>query len=289
MKQHTQEFGSCYENVAQGYSNIDGVSRTTVYESWAQQVLFGDRLRIKIGKVDANTEFAVVQTSADFLNSSMGYSPTINALPSYPEPRPGIDVSYGLAKRYHISAGIFQAEKDARMLLVEATHNWVGGASDLSGRISLGYWVLHGNSQSSEEAVGDRDEGLYGVFEQLVWHRPLHGEADREQKISLFIQLGSGNDNSRYAYHAGAGLTMDSPFRHRVNDGAGVAVSWVRLNGDLSTNLGGSSEVVFEAYYKSQMSQHFALVYDMQHYPRSNGSAGNSTYLVANVRSLLTF
>ena len=49
------------------YSNIDADGRSQVSELWYEQRLLDDRLRIKIGKVDANTEFNYVDHGAEFI------------------------------------------------------------------------------------------------------------------------------------------------------------------------------------------------------------------------------
>jgi len=90
LKSHIRQFGEINDGAAQLPSNIDSCSRTTLYELWLEQRFLSNKLRLKGGKIDANTEFDVVQTAGDFLNSSMGYSPTILAFPTYPEPKPGI-------------------------------------------------------------------------------------------------------------------------------------------------------------------------------------------------------
>jgi len=289
LKQHVSEFGSGYDGVVQGYSNIDGASRTTLYEIWAEPVLFSQRLRLKAGKIDANTEFAVVRIAGDFLNSSMGYSPTIQSLPTYPEPKPGVSVSYGLIRRYRVDAGLFEATKDDKMYLAQVSRAWAGDVAEPSSQATIGYWCLRGNSHDAAEQTSGRRQGLYGVFEQLIWHRPLVAKDDKSQRLLLFLQLGRGNDNNPYAYHAGGGVTMDSPLRRRDSDGAGAAVSWVRLSKDSLVGSGRKSEVVFEAYYKLQVSQHFALMYDMQHYPHTRRPNIAPSYLIATVRSIVTF
>ena len=43
-------------------------------------------MRIKFGKVDASSEVAYVEHASVMLNSSFGVSPTIFALPTYPDP-----------------------------------------------------------------------------------------------------------------------------------------------------------------------------------------------------------
>ncbi len=55
-----------------------------IFELWYQQKLFGGKFRLKIGKVDANTEFGVVDNGLMFLSSSAQVSPTNFVLPTTP-------------------------------------------------------------------------------------------------------------------------------------------------------------------------------------------------------------
>jgi len=70
----------------QGISNIDADDVTEIAELWYEQWLANDRLRLKVGKVDANSEFAFVDAAGEFINSSAGVSPTLFVLPTYPDP-----------------------------------------------------------------------------------------------------------------------------------------------------------------------------------------------------------
>ena len=54
---------------------------------WLERRLLRDRLRLKVGKADANADFAGVFAGGEFLHSSAGYSPTIQGFPSYPTRR----------------------------------------------------------------------------------------------------------------------------------------------------------------------------------------------------------
>lgn len=86
MHSYIGENGSDYVGDAQGFSNIDDDSHTLLYELGVEQKLPGTNWRARVGKIDANTLFATVENGADFLNFSMGYSPTIMQLPTYPDP-----------------------------------------------------------------------------------------------------------------------------------------------------------------------------------------------------------
>ena len=84
--------GSAMVGSAQGISNIDSSSLTQISELWYEQALLDGTLRLKVGKVDAGTEFARVENGAEFLNSSFGFSPTILGFPSYPNPSLSLNI-----------------------------------------------------------------------------------------------------------------------------------------------------------------------------------------------------
>jgi carbohydrate-selective porin OprB len=47
----------------QGFNNVDSDRFRQLSEVWLEQCLFGDRLRVKLGKADANADFARVVAS----------------------------------------------------------------------------------------------------------------------------------------------------------------------------------------------------------------------------------
>ena len=70
---------------AQGLSSLEAADFRGVGEAWLE-IDKGDRLRLKVGLVDANTEFATSAASSEFANPSLGLSPALALLPSYPDP-----------------------------------------------------------------------------------------------------------------------------------------------------------------------------------------------------------
>ena len=70
----------------QGFDNMDAERLSKVEEFWYEQWLFSKLVRVKVGQVDANGEFAFVESAAEFLLSSAGYSSTIVGMPTYPYP-----------------------------------------------------------------------------------------------------------------------------------------------------------------------------------------------------------
>ncbi|MEM1210340.1 MAG: carbohydrate porin, partial [Planctomycetota bacterium] len=85
--------GSLDAGDLQVYSNIENDrSLDVIYELWYEQALLDDRVRIKVGKVDANSEFDFIDVAGDFSNSSAGFSPTIFTFPSYPDSAMSVNI-----------------------------------------------------------------------------------------------------------------------------------------------------------------------------------------------------
>ena len=97
----------------QGYSNIDGPHRVQLAKVWYEQVLLDRALRFKIGKVDANTDFAYVEHGFRFLNSSFGFSPTVLGFPTYPDPAFGALAFVRPGGGVYLGAGVFDGATQA--------------------------------------------------------------------------------------------------------------------------------------------------------------------------------
>ncbi|HEY1501507.1 MAG TPA: carbohydrate porin [Acidobacteriaceae bacterium] len=289
LKQHTQEYGSIYNCDAQGYSNIDAPSRTVLYQAWAQELLFGSRLRLKAGRIDANTDFAGVSTAADFLNSSMGFSPTIMEFPTYPQPKLGTDLAIAPSKSTQISAGLF-ATNNGKMLLGEASQAWSLGASQNPGRVAVGLWQLREPLYSFSGDDLSATEGLYVVAEQSLWRRVLSESKSQEQRLSAFLQLGTGDGRANpYTQHLGGGVVFTAPFRLRPSDAAGAAVTRVSFTRDLDCEYDAHHELALEAYYKFSLSHTLSLVSDLQYFEHPGGDLTNRNTLIATPRLVVSF
>ncbi|MBC7894466.1 MAG: carbohydrate porin [Cytophagaceae bacterium] len=103
--------GSELAGDVQAFSNIDATRFAHLYEAWFQQS-FGEFARVKIGRVDANTEFAVVDGAANFINAPAGFSPTITGLPTYPDPVPSVNLFLRPVSWLELAAGYFKGTFD---------------------------------------------------------------------------------------------------------------------------------------------------------------------------------
>ena len=59
-------------------SNIDAPNAWKLYEAWLEQRWFGEKLSLRAGLYDLNSEFDALQTAGLFLNSSHGIGPEIS-------------------------------------------------------------------------------------------------------------------------------------------------------------------------------------------------------------------
>ena len=284
LRHHVNNFGDDGLGETQLYSNIDGSSRTNLYEAWFEQKLVSDKLRLKMGKIDANTEFATVQTAGDFLNSSMGFSPTIIAFPTYPEPKLGFNAFLRPTKNNSVGVGVFQTATAGTLAVVEPARAWSLGESERPGRASVGFWRLGGNPDRFDGTPSSGTLGLYSVVEQVMWRQP-----QGEHALSGFLQIGVADGHvSPVEKHVGGGAILQGTFHRRRKDSVGVAATWVRFSSDPAAGFELPAELIFETYYKLSITKHFAFVQDFQ-YVHHAGGIENSDCPVFTPRLVLSF
>lgn len=289
LKSHIRQFGEIDDGAAQLPSNIDSCSRTTLYELWLEQRFLSNKLRLKGGKIDANTEFDVVQTAGDFLNSSMGYSPTILGFPTYPEPKPGITAFLQPTGRNALSLGVFQTAGMGILSIVEPGRNWNIGQGEHPGRASLGFWRLNGQLAQFDGGYVSGTEGFYSVVEQSGWRHPWMGRAG-ERKLLTFLQFGYAEGQvSPFTRHVGGGAVLQAPFGKRSQDAVGIAATSVRFSSHSGAGFELDSELVLETYYKWTIGKHVALIPDFQFLHQPGGLLANRDCPLLTSRVVVSF
>jgi porin len=266
----------------QTFDNIDTAGFGGVSEAWVQQVLFDNRLRLKAGRIEVNSEFAGVDEGAvqqavrsrrTFLHSSMGYSPTIVRMPSYPRQSLGGLVNADLADWLDVAVGYFDATLQPSpvsslddpsedlpfatgFLIGEVDFGWVTGPDQKAGRMSLGGWGLFGPDACAEPPCASRRSGgPYAVASQTVWRR-----SGSSQGVALFAQYGwAPRDASSIRHHGGAGVVWTGLGHARPDDMVGAGASWIGLADDLS------GETAIEAFYRGQVHRYGWLQPDLQY------------------------
>lgn len=241
--------GSADYGGLQGFSNIDAAPFTGITALQLDQQL-GD-VRLRVGRFDANADFAWTARGAHFLNPSAGFSPTITYMTTYPSPAWGglAGVSRGVVAA---DAAVFAAAGDDG-----ATHPFGIGqvAADWgAGRVSAGGWGY----RDPQVTTG----GAFATFEQALWR------GEQTEHLALVTQAGwSAPDANPLILHVAAGLVSYGPLPGRPDDAIGAGASWVRT-------ADGTDDVNVEAFVHAQLVEAVGLRLDGQAFRTVDGSTG---------------
>jgi carbohydrate-selective porin OprB len=284
-----------------GFSNIDADDdRLQLSELWYEQYLFDERLRIKLGKVDANSEFAFVDTAGDFINSSAGYSPTIFTLPTYPDPAMSVNVFAYPTDFFYLGAAVYDgagndgvptgirgprtffsnSESDDYFVIAEVGLLWDGG------RFAAGPWFHTADFERWDGGSENGTVGMFALAEQQVWRENPQDEED-EQGVAVFAQYGyADEDVSEAVHHVGLGALWNGPIPGRDDDAAGLMVSWL----DLSDKAGfGSNETALEFFYLCQLTPFLGVKGDLQYFANPAGDDSATDVVVGSLRVEISF
>lgn len=306
----TDSIGSGNPGDFQGYSWIDTEgSVDQVAEVWWEQKLFDDVLRLKFGKIEANSEFALPTWSEDFMNSSAALTPTDFELPTYPDPAMGLVAFAYPTEWLYLGFGWFDGATHAGPRTgsrgpetffsdSENSHWYFTGeagltASELgplrSARLAVGGWGHTGEFEDFETGdTRDGAQGLYAIAEAIVW-RPDDAAAEDEDErgLALYVQYGHADEDVSEAIdHVGVGAHLLGTFDGRDADSAGVYVSWVSLNRDAGY---ARDESVVEAFYKVQITGAISVQPDIQFIVNPGGGDEEDLAVVGSLRVVVSF
>ncbi len=288
----------------QVYSNIDEANFTAIYEWFYEQELLDGRLRIKVGKVDANEEFAYVEHGGEFIHSSPGFSPTIQSFPSYPDPATSVNVfvvpsdtmyaAFGLydgALQEGIATGrrgpsTFFGEPDDLFLIAEAGMTY--GEDWRPGRVGAGVWRHTGTFERFDGGREGSASGYYIVFDQVLYrHNP--SDPDDAREVGMFAQYGWADPRvSEVEHHVGMGAQWTGPFPRRDADVAGVMASYVHFSDKPGSAFIEAGELAIEVFYKAQITPWFGFKPDLQFIANPGGQELPDAW-VGTLRAELAF
>lgn len=291
----------------QGFDNIDSGDFTQISEVWYEQKLLDDKLRLKIGKVDANSEFAYVEYGGEFIHSSAGFSPTIQGFPTYPDPATCVLLFVEPVEWCYLGLGVFDgATQDGSrgrtgnrgpstfwgdpsdlFLIGEVGFKWSLRDETLPGRVGVGIWRHTGSFERFAGGSEDGTAGAYLVLDQLLWRE--NSDAQDEQGIGAFFQYGWADPKvSEVNHHFGAGLAWSGAIPTRDNDVLGVMASYAHFSDEPAAGFSESGELSIEMFYKVQITPWFSVKPDLQ-YIMNPGGADLDDALVLTIRAELAF
>lgn len=291
----TGDDGTQRVNDFQGLSNIDADGFTALTEVWYEHRLLDDRVRAKVGKLDANSEFAAVAHGGGFIHSSPGFSPTILGFPSYPDPATSVNLFYRARSGAYTGFGVYDGATQTGVTTgTRGPSTFLGSPGGLftvvesglrhqivgyAGRVGIGAWHHSGDF---DHADGGRQAGTEGFY--LVLDQSLATGASGETQLGLFTQYGYADaDISPVEHHASAGLQWYGPWPGRPADRAGVMASYVHFSDVAGAGFTDSGELAMEYFYRWQATDRLALQPDLQFIDNAGGR-GRSDAWVGTLR-----
>ncbi|MFM7135275.1 MAG: carbohydrate porin [Planctomycetota bacterium] len=279
---------------------VDG-SITQLSQLWYEQWFLDRGLRVKAGKVDANSEFAFIEAAAGFINASAGFTPTIVGFPTYPDPATGINLFVYPNERSYLGAGFYDGagadgvrtgasgpstffsddRSDAWFLVAEA------GLTGDGWRAAIGGWWHTGDFDTFAGGTDDGTAGAYALVEARVWSPDA--DAGSERGIRVFGQFGIADEAvSPAAAQYGAGVVFAGLVPGRADDAFGIYATLCDMSDDPAAGFG-SDEFVVELYYEAAVTPWLTLKPDLQWISNPSGDASIDDAFVATFRCTIAF
>ena len=276
---------------AQGVSNIDATSALRVLELWYEQNFLDDRLSIKTGLWDLNSEFDVIEAGGLFVNSSHGIGVDFSQAG---ENGPSIFPVTSLAMRGRVALSdtlsfqmvvldgvpgdpnhprrttIRLGNGDGALIAVEADYEDGAGT-----KLALGAWHFTARFDDvfATDAAGDPlrqsgNQGVYMLGERMIYHEP----GNPGQGLVVYARLGfADSDVNQFSNYIGAGAVYTGLLPGRVEDQLGLALAIARNGGPFKDALRAAGarvfdqEIIIELTYHAQVTPWLALQPDIQY------------------------
>lgn len=264
-------------------SNLDNPDNfTQVSEFWWQQEWADGLVWMKLGKQDANADFAALDLGGDFLGSSIGLIPTV-PIPTFPSPGLGVAMFASLTETASIGGGVYDGAPDGRTWGFD-TLGAGGSISILEFKIDpqlalfggkpaayrVGAWHHSGDWDALDGSqTYSYNHGWYMAFDQLL----LLEADDEEQGLGFFLQYGAApQDRSEIRDYFGAGLLYRGPIQGRDSDLMGVGLSHAKFSSVREADSDMQYESAIECFYRAQLRPWAAIQPDLQFISNPGGN-----------------
>jgi len=287
----------------QSFSDISAEERSQIAQVFYEQWFVERSLRLKLGKMDAYTDFGAPANGTESLHSSTFYSPTTFTMVGYPDPATGILAGWVPNEHWSLNAGMYDGaamagvptgsrgpasffgEPAGLFFIGELGRRWTAGAGELAGGATLGAWKHTGTFDNVFGSTTHNTSGFYGTLDQEL-SRAAEGESGGVK--SAFLQVGlADEDVAPVDQHFGIGFHWTSCCDARPDDALGLYVS--RAHFSSGAGFTASAETAYEINYRIQVCHGFALRPDLQYITSPGGDASIDDALVFSVRCELGF
>jgi porin len=286
-------------------SHLYNDARTEVSEVWYEQKLLNDELRIRVGKIDANTEFANDNNGAEFINYFSGHSPTILGFPTDPDPAFGADFFIYPAKNFYAGFGVYDGSgqegkatgllgpaevfhEPSVFLIAEADALWTApGARD--GRLGVGVWHQSGTFTRYDGGTDSGATGPYATLDQTLWRQFPNLDGDKHG-ISLFALAGyASSEVSPVNYSISGGFKWTGALSNRGDDILGLGASYLAFSRRPGSGFDENGETTVELFYKARISAWLSVQPDLQLIHDPGGVSRQADAVLGTVEAVIDF
>lgn len=301
----------------QGFDDIEsGTGVHQLSELWYEQSLFDGAVRVKVGKVDANLEFAFIRAGDSFAQSGDVLDPVNTLMPTYPDPALGLNIFVYPTESLYAGVGIYDGSlADGVRTGRVSNFKWLGKGQPLytiaevgvtwerlgafgAGRVALGAFHNSGDLQKFGGGTADGVTGGYAVAEQRLDAPLIKNEAGEfvpagvtfdGRGVFSFLRGGVTDDRvSLIHYSLGAGILTRGTIEGRSGDSAGVLCSLTVLSHVRGSPADGN-EVVFEAFYEYAFTKWLTVKQDIQYIINPGGNPRARDAIVGMLRFKIAF
>jgi porin len=281
-------------------SNIEAVNTFKLYEAFYEHRFMDERLSLRLGLHDLNSEFYVLEHAGLFINSSFGIGVEASQVgPSiFSTTALAARVRYDLAGAGYVMGAVYDgvpgdpndpigtqvkfADGDGVFVIGEAG---ITDDSDTYYKLGLGGWYQTTQYDDIAGRARDGNSGLYVIAERDLWRH------DDGRGVGMFLQAGfADSDRNQVGSYYGLGTTWTGPLPGRGEDVAGFAIAHAR-NGDDFRRLNPGverAETVLELSYLVAPTPWFTVQPDVQYVIDPGMDPGLDNALVVGVRLQLS-
>ncbi len=287
-----------FSNLDSTISDTERPQFTSIAEYWYEHLAFDQRVRFKLGKQDANADFALTDLGGEFVHSSFGLPPMI-PLPTFPSQALGIATFVSLTETLIFGFGAFDGTlpsgpQGSRWGFDTLGHNGAITLYQLEWKPALGVNELYpttirwGMWHHSDQTVWteltsnpnpitfNQNYGLWTTADQMIWR-----ESDTvgdNQGLGVFGQFGwAPSDRNSLPEYYGGGLVYKGLLSGRDEDLLGAGFANVLFSPGLRDQSAANGEpmtkyeTAVEVFYKYIYSPYISFQPDIQYISNPGG------------------
>lgn len=278
---------------SQGVNNYETTKSTTkLYQAWVQHNFIDDKVSIRGGVFDVNTEFYLTDSAGLFMNSAFGVGTDfsqsgVNGPSIFPETSAGARLKLQPTNDFYVMTAVMDGvsgdpanqygthvdfdSNDGALMVAEAGYTPESQPGD---KIALGGWRYTEKSDDlvTKDGAGNplrtNNDGMYIVAERKLYSE----EGSKDQGLSGFVHFGFANkDVNQFDYTWSSGLVYTGfiPGRDEGQLGFGVTGAHNSKKYKEATLANGSvadsSETTLELTYSDNINKWLSVQPDIQY------------------------